>query len=54
LANGEKIVEFVNEIYGGLTPPELDGLGQGPARRLEQKEAARKAQAAQLRPLLRP
>jgi hypothetical protein len=31
LANGEKIVEFVNEIYGGQTPKEFARLGAGPA-----------------------
>jgi transketolase len=43
LANGEKIVEFVNEIFGGETPADW-------AKRLrvdwEQKEAAKKAKAA--------
>jgi len=46
LANGEKIVEFVNEIYSGLTPPELADWAKALRVDWEQKEAARKAKAA--------
>src|SRR6266516_690747 len=46
LANGEKIVEFVNEIYGGLTPPELADWAKALRVDWEQKEAARNAKAA--------
>jgi len=47
LANGEKIVDWVNEIYRGQQPPE-EFLDWAKALRLdwEQKEAAKKAKAA--------
>ena len=46
LANGEKIVEFVNEIFGGQTPAEFAGWAQALRTDWEQKEAAKKAKAA--------
>ena len=46
LANGEKIVEFVNEIYGGETPAELAGWATSLRVDWETKEAAKKAKAA--------
>ena len=46
LANGEKIVEFVNEIYGGQTPAEFAAWAQALRQDWEQKEAAKKAKAA--------
>src|SRR5437773_3307497 len=47
LANGERIIDWVNEIYGGQQPPE-EFLDWAKALRLdwEQKEAAKKAKAA--------
>lgn len=46
LANGEKIVDWINEIYGGQPPEEF--LNWAKALRLdwEQKEAAKKVKAA--------
>ncbi len=46
LANGEKIVEFVNEIYGGKTPAELADWAKSLRVDWETKEAAKKAKAA--------
>src|SRR5688572_3929780 len=46
LANGEKIVEFVNEIFGGQTPPEFADWAKSLRVDWEQKEAAKKAKAA--------
>lgn len=46
LANGEKIVEFVNEIYGGETPAEFAEWARALRLDWEQKEAAKKAKAA--------
>ena len=46
LANGEKIVEFVNEIYGGQTPEELANWAKELRADWEQKDAAKKAKAA--------
>jgi len=46
LANGEKIIEFVNEIYGGQTPEEFASWAGALRLDWEQKEAARKAKAA--------
>jgi transketolase len=43
LANGEKIVEFVSEIYGGQTPDELLQWAKTLRAEWEQKEAAQKA-----------
>ncbi len=50
LANGEKIVEFVNEIYGGQTPPEFADWAKSLRADWEQKEAAKKAKAANAPP----
>src|SRR5687767_3149085 len=47
LANGEKIVDWVKEIYGGGTPPEeLIDWAQSLRKDWEEKEAAKKAKAA--------
>ena len=46
LANGEKIVEFVNEIWGGQTPEEFANWAKALRTDWEQKEAAKKAKAA--------
>ena len=46
LANGEKIVDFVNEIYGGQTPPELADWAKSLRIDWEKKEEAKKAKAA--------
>jgi transketolase len=47
LAGGEKIVEFVNEIYfGGQVPPELAAWSSDLRAGWEKKEAAKKAKAA--------
>src|SRR6266545_6305698 len=46
LANGEKIVEFVNEIYGGQTPPEFADWAKSLRLDWEKKEEAKKAEAA--------
>jgi transketolase len=46
LTNGEKIVEFVNEIYAGQTPPEFADWAKALRVDWEQKEAAKKAKAA--------
>src|SRR6185436_6304841 len=46
LANGEKIVEFVNEICGGQTPPDLAEWAKSLRLDWEKKEAAKKAKAA--------
>ena len=47
LAGGEKIVEFVNEIYfGGEVPPELAAWSRDLRAGWEKKEAAKKARAA--------
>lgn len=46
LANGEKVVEFVNEIYGGQVPAEFSSWAAGLRAEWEAKEAARKAKAA--------
>jgi transketolase len=48
LHNGEKIVDFVNEIYfGGTVPKELADWGQSLRLMWEKKEAAKKAKAGQ-------
>jgi transketolase len=48
LPNGEKIIDFVNEIYfGGLVPAELAAWAQALRRGWEQKEAAKKAKPAE-------
>ena len=46
LANGEKIAEFVNEIFGGQVPEELANWAKALRADWEQKEAAKKAKAA--------
>ena len=46
LANGEKIVEFVNEIWGGQTPEEFANWAKALRTDWEQKGAAKKAKAA--------
>jgi transketolase len=51
LANGEKIVEFVDEIFSGQTPTEFKDWAQALRTDWEQKEAAKKAKAAVPRPI---
>jgi transketolase len=46
LANGEKIVEFVSEIYGGQPPEEFANWGKSLRDEWEKKEAEKKAKAA--------
>src|SRR3984957_7629027 len=47
LANGEKTIDFVNEIYfGGEVPAELAAWAKALRRGWEEKEAAKKAKAA--------
>lgn len=46
LANGEKIVEFVAEIYGGNPPEEFATWSKALRKDWEDKEAAKKAKAA--------
>lgn len=46
LANGEKIVDFVDEIYGGQTPDEFKAWAQMLRKDWESREAAKKAKAA--------
>jgi len=46
LSNGEKIVDWVNEIYGGQPPEEFLNWAQTLRLDWEQKEAAKKAKAA--------
>ncbi len=46
LANGEKIIEFVNEIFGGNTPEEFANWAKALRTGWEEKEAAKKAKAA--------
>ena len=50
LANGEKIVEFVDEICGGQTPPDLAEWARSLRLDWEKKEAAKKAKAATAAP----
>jgi transketolase len=50
LAGGEKIVEFVSEIYGGQPPQEFAAWAQALRTDWEQKEAAKKAKAAAASP----
>src|SRR6266702_4655009 len=45
LSNGEKIVDWVNEIYGGQPPEEFLSWAQALRLDWEQKEAAKKAKA---------
>jgi transketolase len=46
LANGEKIVEFVDEIFGGQTPDEFAHWSKSLREEWEKKEAEKKAKAA--------
>jgi transketolase len=46
LANGEKIIEFVNEIYGGETPKEFANWAKALRAEWEATEAEKKAKAA--------
>ncbi len=46
LANGEKIIDFVNEIYGGQTPEEFANWAKSLREEWEKKEAEKKAKAA--------
>lgn len=46
LANGEKIVEFVSEIYGGQPPDEFANWAKALRADWEAREAAKKAKAA--------
>lgn len=45
LANGEKVVDFVSEIYGGQLPPELADWAKTLRVDWEKKEEAKKAKA---------
>ncbi|MBI1842206.1 MAG: transketolase [Verrucomicrobia bacterium] len=54
LANGEKIVEFVAEIYGGQPPEEFANWAKALRVDWEQKEAAKKAKAATQPPAAAP
>src|SRR6185436_10827454 len=45
LANGEKIIDWVNEIYGGQPPEEFANWAKALRLNWEQKEAAKKAKA---------
>src|SRR5436190_16096810 len=46
LSSGEKIIEFVNEIYGGQTPEEFANWARALRADWEKKEAEKKAKAA--------
>ena len=46
LANGEKIIEFVDEIYGSQTPAEFSDWAKALRADWEKSEAAKKAKAA--------
>ncbi|HZI32594.1 MAG TPA: thiamine pyrophosphate-dependent enzyme, partial [Candidatus Binatia bacterium] len=46
LSNGEKIIEFINEIYGGQTPEEFTNWARALRADWEQKDAAKKAKSA--------
>jgi transketolase len=46
LSNGEKIIDFVNEIYGGQTPEEFANWAKALRADWEKKEADKKAKAA--------
>ena len=50
LTNGEKIVEFVAEIYGGNPPEEFANWAKALRKDWEDKEAAKKAKAAAAAP----
>ena len=53
LSNGEKIVEFVNEIYRGKTPEEFANWAQALRTDWEQKEAAKKAKGPSAAPAVK-
>jgi len=53
LSNGEKVIEFVSEIYGGQPPVEFADWAKALRADWEQKEAARQAKAAS-QPALAP
>lgn len=53
LANAEKIVEFVNEIYDGQTPPEFADWAKALRTGWEQAEAAKKAKAPATAPAVK-
>ena len=46
LSNGEKIIDFVNEIYGAQTPEEFANWAKSLREDWEKKEAEKKAKAA--------
>ncbi len=46
LSNGEKIIDFVNEIYGGQTPEEFANWAKALREDWEKKEEEKKAKAA--------
>jgi transketolase len=46
LSNGEKIIDFVNEIYGGQTPEEFANWAKALRADWEKKDAEKKAKAA--------
>jgi transketolase len=53
LANGEKIIEFVNEIFGGQTPDELADWAKALREDWETKEESRKAKPAKAAPAVK-
>jgi transketolase len=53
LANGEKIIDFVNEIFGGQTPNELAEWAKALREDWETKEEARKAKPAKAAPAVK-
>ena len=53
LKNGEKIVDWVHEIYGGNAPEELANWAQSLRTDWEQKEAAKKAKAPSSTPAVK-
>lgn len=53
LANGEKIVEFVAEIYGGNPPEEFANWAKALRKDWEDKEAAKKAKPASTAPAVK-
>ena len=53
LKDGEKIVEFVNEITGGKTPPDLAAWAQSLRKAWEDKQAAKKSAAPAAAPAVK-
>ena len=53
LKDGEKIVEFVNEITGGKTPPDLAAWAQSLRKAWEEKQAAKKNAAPAAAPAVK-